>query len=493
MTSQLPPESSSCPATSFSKVKLRNVLLWQPCAPDQAMDWVGDVSEDGLGIEPYPVRSLPYQAATINTLYLILQPDGSIWRHGSLYLFWLAAEQGRKSSTVENIAGDLCDFMNKMQDGGRDYLDFEGETYRRPTYYYQAQMKKTVMRRKLAGATGNVEKLGRATANRKITSMIGFYRWMVNTGRLKPQQAMWKSTTRHISYTDRHGFRQTRQIICTDLTLRQTAEISSGDYIEDGGKLYPINRENQQALIAALVRLNNPEMLLIYIVALTTGMRIQSILNLRFHCIRQDVGSPNDPNRNALYAIAIGGKTNVGAKNNKAQFVLMPAWLHYRLTTYLNSQRHKDRAMKSPIEDIFDEYVFLTRTGKAYYVDDDASETFGHSNERGSAIRHFTKRVLEELKKLNQEFKYRFHDLRATFGMNLIEDNMKALENGEVSQLYLLDLVRRRLNQSSIEVALRYLRFRDNHPLIANAQSEFELHLEGVINEEMRRHEGIRS
>lgn len=149
--------------------------------------------------------------------------------------------------------------------------------------------------------------------------------------------------------------------------------------------------------------------------------------------------------------------------------------------------------MKSPIQEIFDEFVFLTRTGKPYYVNEDDIELFGYSTERGSAIRHFTKKILEELKKVNQEFKYQFHDLRATFGMNLIEDNMKALEKGDISQPYLLDLVRRRLNHSSVDVSMRYLRFRDNHPLIANAQSEFESHLEGVINEEMRRHEGIRS
>lgn len=424
---------------------------------------------------------------------MILQPDGSIWRDGSLYLYWLSIEQGKKAPTLENIAGDLCDFMNKMQEGGRDYLNFEGESYSRPTYYYQAQMKKAVQRKVRSSATGSGEKLGRATANRKITSIIGFYRWMVNTARFKPQQAMWVSTTRYISYDDRHGFQQSREIICTDLTFRKTAGISTGDYIEDGGKLYPISRENQEALIAALVRLRNPEMLLIYIIALTTGMRIQSILNLRFHCIRQDVGSQEDENRNALYAITIGGLTNVGAKGGKEQNVLMPAWLHYRLTIYLNSQRYKDRAMKSPISNIYDQYLFLTRTGNPYYVAEEDSELFGYSNERGSAIRQFAARILQELVKANQAFKYQFHDLRATFGMNLIEDNMKLIDKGDMSQPQLLDLVRRRLNHSSVDVSMRYLRFRSDHPLVANAQSEFESHLEGVITTEMRRHEGIRS
>lgn len=462
------------------------------------MDWVGDISEDGLGVEPYPVERIPYQKATINTLYVILQPDGSIWRDGSLYLYYLSVELGRKPPTIENIAGDLCDFMNKMMDGERDYLDFEGEQFSRPTYYYQSVMKRAILRGARSGATKSGEKgssltLGRRTANRKTTSMVGFYRWLVSTGRFRPQQAMWKSSTKHIRYTDRYGFTQTKEVICTDLTFRLARKISDEGCIEDGGKLYPISRENQRALIDALVRLQNPEMLLIYTVALTTGMRMQSILTLRFRSIRQGVGSPGDANREALYGIDIGGQTKVEAKWNTSQKVMMPAWMHHRLTIYLNSKRYKERAMKSPIDDKLDDYVFLTRTGKPYYVAEEDSELFEYSNERGSAIRKFNQLIHETFIKLHQNFKFQFHDLRATFGMNLIEDHMNNHKEGELSQTDLLDLVRGRLNHSSIEVSMRYLKFRSDHPLIAHAQSEFESHLEGVISEAMSRHEEIRS
>ncbi|MFJ4259621.1 site-specific integrase [Pseudomonas monteilii] len=498
MSSHLPPESTDESNGSYAKVKLKNVKLWQPCDADQAMDWVGGISDDGQGIKPYPVERIPYQKATINTLYVILHPDGSIWRDGSLYLYYLAAELGREAPTVENIAGDLCHFMNEMSKGGRSYLNFEGEPFNRPTYYFKSVMKRAILRKTRGGAKGSGLKLeprtlGRRTANRKTTSMTGFYRWLVITGRFQPQQDMWKSSTRTIRYTDRHGFPQTKEVICTDLTFHVTRETSAEGYIDDGGKLYPISRENQRALIDALVRLQNPEMLLIYTVALTTGMRIQSILTLRFHCIRQDVGSPDDENREALYAIEIGGQTKVEAKGNTSQKVLMPAWVHYRLSIYLNSKRHKERAMKSPIDDELDEYVFLTRTGKPYYVAKEDTELFEYSNERGSAIRQFNQRIREEFMKFHQTFKFQFHDLRATFGMNLIEDHMKNSKEGKVLQNELLDLVRGRLNHSSIEVSLRYLRFRADHPLIAYAQSEHESHLEGVINEAMSRHEGIRS
>lgn len=59
MTSHLSPEAPLETTGCYKKVVLSNVQLWKPCAPDQAMDWVGGISEDGLGIEPYPVERLP--------------------------------------------------------------------------------------------------------------------------------------------------------------------------------------------------------------------------------------------------------------------------------------------------------------------------------------------------------------------------------------------------------------------------------------------------
>lgn len=467
----------------YHKVSLTNVKLWQPCVEEDAMDWVGGIDNVGDGIEPYPVKALPYQQPFIGRIYIIVQPDGSIWREGSLYLLERVTELGTKASTASNIAGDLANFMNEMLAGNRNYLDFSGPSFMRPTYYYKSTLKTAITK-------GLIK---RKTANRKINSMIGLYRWKTECRSFKPQEEMWKSKIKNTYYTDRHGFSQVKPIICTDLTFKITADISSGNYIEDGGKLYPISRENQRILIETLIRLENPEMLLIYVVALTTGMRIQSILTLRSHCIRQDVGGEYDENRFALYGIAIGQGTLVESKNQTPQTVLMPAWVHHKLTIYLNSERYKGRTMKSAVDLTQNQYLFLTRTGKPYYVAEEDQELFGFTNEKGSAIRKFATYIKNEMKYLTKGFEFRFHDLRATFGMNLIEDNMKKDKEAKLNQLELLDLVKNRLNHSSIEVTMRYLRFRESQSLIADAQSDFEAHLEGVITTEMIRHEEIRT
>ncbi|MDH4564252.1 site-specific integrase [Pseudomonas sp. BN411] len=467
----------------YHKVPLTNVKLWEPCSPDEAVDWPECFEAEDADFEPYPVKPIPYQESSAPLLYVIIHPDGGIWLEGSLYLFERITELGTKATTASNIAGDLSNFMNTLLTGCRDFLDFDGPSFQRPTYYYKSELKKLLIKRELK----------RSTANRKILSMVGFYRWLCATRNFKPKQEMWKDKVRNVRYLDRHGIQQSKEIRGTDLTFRSAESISTGQYISDGGKLSPISRENQKHLLATLVALGNPEMILIHIVALTTGMRIQSILTLRHACIKQGKGGPNDPSKYALYGIKIGEGTLVEAKRGKPQTVLMPAWVHYKLSIYLNSERHKERAMRSAIKNEDDQYLFLTRTGRPYYTAEADQEAFDYSSEKGSAIRQYLKTIGEKLNEMGANFRYQFHDLRATFGMNLIEDNMKHVENGKMNQLELLDLLKNRLNQEDINTALGYLKYREGNELVAYAQSDFEDHLQSVITTEMLRHENIRT
>jgi len=462
----------------YRKVKLTNVRTWTRSNEHNAIDWLGRFSVDGVLVEPYPIESIPLVPEFIEKLYVIIKPDGSIWREGSFYLYNRCIE-GANDKTCSNIAGDLSNYMNILHGGGRHFLDFEGPQSQRPTYFYKSELKKLII-------DGGIK---RPTANRKISSVIGLYRFMTEVRHFIPQQPMWKASIRSIVYLDRHGNSHSKQIVKTDLTFKNSAAIGSGDYIEDGGKLYPIERDNQRALIKVLVLLQNTEMLLIYIVALTTGMRIQSVLTLRFCMIDQE----QDEKSQRLLPLTIGPGTLTDTKMGKSQTVLVPGWVHHALTQYINSERYKGRAEKSLITSEENQYVFFTRSGRPYYIAKCDSKLYGFSDEDGSAIRAFQRNVHKKLRELGHKFSFRFHDLRATFGMNLVEDNMKYLAEGKMNQLQLLDLVKTRMCHSSIEVSMRYLRFRHDHELVALAQSEFEEHLRSMIDNLRDCHERERS
>ena len=463
----------------YHKVALKNVSLWEPCDPSDAEEWIAPETE---GDKPYPVRPIHLMEASAPHLFVIVQPDGALWPEGSLYLFEKIAHQGDKQATVSNAASDLCDFMNKLYENDKNFLDFDGPKFKRPTYFYKSELKRHIM-------AGNRT---RGYCNRQLGSVQGMYKWLASSRGFKPKQDMWASKSRFVNYVDKYGFPQAKEVITTDLTFRNAQKISSGRFIRDGGNLVPISRENQQRLVDVLVELGNPEMLLIHIVGLTTGMRIQSNLTLRHRAIKSGVGHESDDNKFALYGIEMGGALPTEAKNSKEQTVRVPAWVHHMLDIYIKSPRHLARAKLSPIKNDDDQYVFLTRTGKPYYTAETDQHLFDYSSEKGSALRQYCRKVIKLMKEKDAEFSYHMHDLRATFAMNLITDDMKNRDNGKMNQIDLLENLKNRLNQEDIEVTLRYLNYYEEHPQINQAQSDYELHLESLIRTEMLKNEPLR-
>ncbi|WP_161796212.1 site-specific integrase, partial [Pseudomonas amygdali] len=365
----------------------------------------------------------------------------------------------------------------------KDHNDFRGAKYERPTYLYKSELKLEIARGKIK----------RKVANRKISSMTGYYSWKVTERKFKPDEEMWKTKITPRRYTDNVGNTQIKEVLTNDLTFTNNESISTGRFIRDGGKLYPIERPDQKFLIQALMTLNNPEMLLAHIVSLTSGTRLQSTLTLRHGDMAPGVGGNSDPNKYTLHYIEMGEGTIVETKGNKHQFVAVPAWVHNILNTYINSQRHKDRAMKSPIRDNSKQYVFLTRTGRPYYVAAADQHLFDYSAEAGSALRQFIRKVHLKLAELGASFTYRFHDLRATFGMNFLEDLTADVANGKMNQIELFDKLKHRLNHEDVTVTMAYLRYRDEHPKIAQVQMDFEIHLEELIRTRMSSHEKSRA
>lgn len=477
--SKLNRESESC----YRKVPLKNLQIWEPCDAEDASEWLPPLDDDDASSKGYPIRPKWLHTTSLNRFHVIVQPDGALWLEGCLYLFWCAIVTGLHHFTISNIAGDLADMMNEFEAAAKDANDFRGFKPERPTYLYKARLKLQI-------AKGE---LGIGTANRKISSMIGHYKWKVSERRFSPAAPMWKTEVKHKRYTDEVGNIQVKEILSTDLTFPNRKSISTGRFIKDGGKLYPIERLNQQLLLDALVNLSNPEMLYAHIFSLTSGCRMQSTLTIRHKDIVKGVGSDSDPDKYALYYIDMGEEHLAETKKGINQSVAVPAWVHHMLDIYLSSTRHRDRAAMSAIKDEDSQYVFLTRTGKPYYVAERDRHLFNFSAESGSAIRQFKKKISIKLKEAGASFTYRFHDLRATFGMNLLEDFTRKLDRGSMNQIQLLERLRSRLNHKDIITTMGYLSYREEHPLMAQAQSDFESHLEGLVRKEQHKYDQLRT
>ncbi|WP_052266608.1 site-specific integrase [Pseudomonas fluorescens] len=448
------------PAQRYKALKLYNVDLFKRCEESKARGWIQSESQGGT---VYPVTCLDHSVQVLASHAVILCPDGSIWKEGALFLLRLALDDDSKDpETLLGMAGHLADFMNTLAGEERHFLDFSGHRFERPTYIYKEKFNLPIKKAQISVST----------ANAKIRTVVSFYKDLMETRNFTPEQAPWKTKRTAIQYEDSFGYERTKYVTHTDLTFPAIRCNSMGQYIMDGGKLIPLSKDQQQALFEALVETGHPEMLLIFTIALVTGMRIQTILTLRTSSIVTGVRDSFD-----LIPVRAGRGSLVDAKRDKSQASLMPSWLHYKLNTYLHSKRYKDRAGLALEQDIGAQYIFLSNSGKPYYVGKSDRHRL-ESNEKGSYIRHF---ITDQLRPLMLERGcdciFSFHDLRATFGMNLVEERREMLNRGQINLLQLIDYVRKRMNHSKSETTQEYLNFQQDKEILYQADRDYQEHI----------------
>jgi hypothetical protein len=74
----------------------------------------------------------------IRNVPVILNPDGSIWKHGSLYILSRAMSYDPpKDKTLEKHAKNLVYFRNTLALENIDYLSTPLRRHLRPTYFYK--------------------------------------------------------------------------------------------------------------------------------------------------------------------------------------------------------------------------------------------------------------------------------------------------------------------------------------------------------------------
>lgn len=80
------------------------------------------------------------------------------------------------------------------------------------------------------------------------------------------------------------------------------------------------------------------------------------------------------------------------------------------------------------------------------------------------------------------EFKYRFHDLRATYGMNLTDQQLEYVAKGQISLHQAREFVKIRMGHESSATTDLYLQYRQNIKNVREISSAYSHHLEKLIN-----------
>lgn len=369
--------------------------------------------------------------------------------------------------TLDCIATDLKNFREWCNSEGVDYLNITRKV-KRPTYMYRGYLQGLL----------NDGKISAQTVKRRIGSVIGFYKYLIESEGIRFKFPLWENNLSLITYKDREGFNQAKQVNTTDIGKIPSSSNPDlfDDAIVDGGRLHPLSQEEQIQLVKALYQIANTEMTLGFLISLTTGARIQTVYTLRLKHFERVLSSNED-----TVIIKVGLGTHCDTKFEKQHTILLPRWIYNKVRIYLNSPRALSRRNKA--KHIFDreelQYVFLNNRGVPFYAaQDDKYRKLYRESPNGNAIRQFIHSSLKkELKKAGNDFNFSFHDLRATFGMNLFNRLMPLVQNEEINLTRLLLEIKERMGHSSFTTTERYLNYKNRHKIKQMAQDDFEKHL----------------
>jgi site-specific recombinase XerD len=408
-----------------------------------------------------------------NLFPIVLDKWGIPWGEAMVYLISrLEGKANPSMATFSSIADDLTAYRHFLDENQIDWTDFSGVKLKRPTYRFNGHLKYRV----------GAGEMAVATAKRRMSAVVAFYRWLETEDIFKPEASPWVEKDAYINYADSRGLRRHKIVKSTDLSIGVAKQDDpySGT-IDDGGKLRPLLRQEQDWLIDALMSIGNTEMTLIHLCALLTGARIQTVLTLRVRNTFLEVPKKQETE----VRVPVGYGTGVDTKFNKQMSLLFPQYLYQRLRTYVKSDRARIRREKAIGGDSDDQYLFLSHRGTPLYRCKEQSNEFDAENslrhaKQGQAVRQFIReRVIPLVQSMHdaKDFNYRYHDLRATAGMNWSDDQLKLVAEGKISLQDARNYVSVRLGHDSWEVTDRYLQFRHRAEQVRWAERRHEDHL----------------
>ncbi|MFM0665844.1 tyrosine-type recombinase/integrase [Paraburkholderia sediminicola] len=433
------------------------------------------VAEEGLRRDGKP----NWVRHEFNLLPVVVDASGAPWPEASVYLLSCLEETPTPSmATFASIADDLSAYYRFLDEYGVDWTSFPSHKLSRPTYRFNGHLKFSI----------GANEISAATARRRMGSVIAFYRWLTEEEVFTPANPPWVQRDQYVEFSDKQEFRHSKMIKTTDLKIDVPRQDDPYDgMIEDGAKLRPLPRDEQEWLIEALRSIGNTEMTLIHLFALLTGARIQTVLTLRVKDVYVQLP------KNGEARLPVGHGTGIDTKFDKQMVLHIPQWLCEKLRIYAESPRATVRRLRATGGEHEHQYLFLSRQGVPFYQRKADSVIFNRENtlrhtKSGQAVRQFIKeRVVPLIRETYgvDNFHYRFHDLRATAGMNWTDYQLDLVAQGQIKLLQAREYVQVRMGHSSSEITERYLTFRQRLEQVRRVEEQHEEHLRELCERAM--------
>ena len=429
-----------------------------------------------------PIQPTATRWTEFRSFPLVADSLGAPWAPACLWLLDKAQGNPRNTNSLRPIAQDLAAYKTFLDELALEWDDFSSaEKYARPTYLYRNYLHDLL----------NAGDLKKSTASRRMSTVISWYRFLMRNSRMNfnPANDPWVESELGIEYRDDKGFRQVVSVTTTDISIKNSPRLDAWDEaIQDGGKLRPLPVGEQRALVRALLELGNTEYALMHFIALLTGAREMTVLTLRI----RDVMRPPDQIPQWPHKIRCGPGTGIDTKGDVSNVYLsIPRELYAQLHAHAGSERAQHRRAKTVLREDPSNYLFLTQHGQPFYESKEDRNTLRDSTYllrrsalSGRPLRKFIEqRVIPQVRKSEPKFKYRFHDLRATYGMNWVDFQMQHAGPEGFSKHYLWarDQLRKLMWHKSPMTTDKYLEYREHMHHLQLAQDGWNKHLVELI------------
>lgn len=397
---------------------------------------------------------------------VIIQSDGLPWKVGNLYLLGqLDTPTLSNMKTLSARAIHLKYFLQYLEHTNQHFLDL-------PTQYQQR-----VPRKFRAFLQIVIEQHGfnAEYINNILSSIANFYNYIQYQALVSPsdiENKPFRERKVSIPIYNNVGLSRNISVITNDLKLKSSRKpIPSLGKLRDGGSLRPLSFEEQIIVSNAFDEsYASIELELMMLVALKTGARQQSVCTLSIGCIKSALSFLESNSNLEQAVINTGYKYKSDSKGGRINRLIFPKNLIHRLLTYIECERaeYRRRKLNSFYGDTEDNYVFLTRDGNPYLTaerelaDRNNSKSIWNTKapvmapKNGQSLRNELTRFIEKIQKTEPDFqKFSFHDLRATYGMNIVRN----LRDKDYPDSKIFDHVRQRLNHRQLSTTESYLKF----------------------------------
>lgn len=444
--------------------------------------------------DPYAL-SVIKEEGIIRNFPMLFRGNGEPWDVGNLYLMHEVSERAKFEritvETFETHAVHLLAFLrwlehSQAEGNNINEFTFPDDPHERVTYAYRRYLMRQIRK------TPPPISLGVAKA--RMGMVVNFYRSLIN-GKLVDASLLsnhpYEERVAGIPYINRTGLMRIKEVLTTDLAIKIPRRDSDADteHLNDGGKLRPLDPDEQRIITDALEAYGNRVFELMILFACTTGARKQTVCTLRIHHIKNLLEKQSG--QELKLKVGAGSEIDVKSKGNLKHYLLhIPRPVAQMLLDYSKSIEAKNRRDGSFYGDSGRNYIFLTQNGTPYYTsrteildreDPSFSSRIAPENRinfpiaRGRALNNLIHRLLEKIRQQHPDFKcFRFHDTRATYGMNYVRH---FIDKGHSPSKVVIDLSAR-MGHADPSTTHDYLSYDSNRERVDSIEDSYSAWLE---------------